>query len=477
MKSILLSLLFVFAFCTCVRAQLDGTWYAVLDAMGTKLPLSLEFSRSGEGYNGTFQSPSQSKARLPMDQVTFNGQKLAFSMASFGITFDGVLDGQEIRGVFNQAQVDFPMTLTRFRPDGYPIEEGPLTIQARPQDPKDFPYQREPVTFPGGAEGVTLAGELTLPEKKKPKAVAILLGGSGPTDRNAYLGSQINHSPFLVLSDYLTRQGYAVLRYDDRGVGESTGDFASATSADMARDAFAAVRYLRGLKSMKKVPIGLIGHSEGGSVAPVVASADGELDFVILLAAPALPGGELMLQQYRDVNASLGVPEAAYAGNLKSLAAAYKWIGENTDLSAEAYEEGLYQVFEEQLVNLPAPLRKSIKEPRKFNQQFVSALTSPFLRYFIAFDPTEYLNGLMVPTLAMNGLNDTQVAGIANLNAISEAAARSGNPDVTVKPMLGLNHLFQPSETGAPTEYGVIEVTFDPAALAVMGEWLGARFY
>jgi len=429
------SLVFLALFLAPLSAQDDvsGSWYTILDAMGTKLPIGLEIENNAGAYAGAMLSPSQTKAKIRLAAVTFEGKKFSAKETQSGVTIDAILDGKELRGIFSQANQDFPIVFTRHRPQAYPIEEGPITITARPQDPKDFPYQRTPVTFTGGAEDITLAGELTLPSKGTPKAAIVLVSGSGPQDRNAYLGSQINHSPFLVLSDYLTRLGYAVLRYDERGVGESTGDFRSSTTDDFALDATAAVAHLRTLKEMKNVPIGVAGHSEGGMIAPVVASRDEALDFVILLAAPAVSIDSLMLDQRRQVGRSMGQPEILIRRDEPALRAAYAWIKDNSSLSQEDYVEGLYGVFEEQLKNLPA-------------------------------------------ALAINGLLDTQVDGMTNLNAIAEIMAINGNKDVTITPLLGLNHLFQPAETGSPTEYGTISTTFDPTALEAIGGWLEARF-
>lgn len=453
-----------------------GKWYAILDAMGTKLPVGLEIENKEGAYAGAMMSPAQTKAKIPLASVTFDGKKFTAKEARMKITIDAVLDGKELRGIFNQANQDFPIVFTRNRPRAYPISEGPITITARPQDPTDFPYERIPVTFPGGAEDVVIAGELTMPSTGKPKAAIVLISGSGPQDRNAYLGSQINHSPFLVLSDYLTRLGYAVLRYDDRGVGESTGDFRSSTSDDFALDATAAVAYLRTLPEMEKVPIGVAGHSEGGMIAPVVAFRDEELDFVILMAAPAVSIDSLMLDQRRRVARAMGQPEVLIRRDEPALRAGYAWIKDNPHLSEEDYVEGLYGVFEEQLKNLPEALQKSIVDPRAFNAQYVVPLSTPWMRRFIAFEPKDFLRQLSIPVLAINGLLDTQVDGTTNLNAFAEIMATNGNKDVTITPLLGLNHLFQPAETGSPTEYGTIETTFDPAALEAIGAWLEARY-
>ena len=461
-----------------LTAQTDagGKWYTILDAMGIKLPIGLEIEKKEGAYAGAMLSPAQTSAKIPLTSVAFDGRKFTAREAQTGVTIDAILDGKELRGVFSQANQDFPVVFTRHRPRAYPIEEGPLTITARPQDPTDFPYERKTLTFPGGAEGVTLAGELTLPRGAKPKAALLLVSGSGPQDRNAYLGSQINHSPFLVLSDYLTRRGYAVLRYDERGVGESTGDFRAATTDDLALDATAAVAYLRTLKELGQVPIGVAGHSEGGMIAPVVASRDEALAFVVLLAAPAVSIDSLMLEQRRLVGRSLGQPEVLIRRDEPALRAAYAWIKDHPGLSQEEYVEGLYGVFEEQLKHLPPALQKSITDPRAFNAQYVRPLSSPWMRRFIAFEPRDFLSQLSIPVLALNGLLDTQVDGMTNLNAIAEIMAINGNNDVTITPLLGLNHLFQPAETGSPTEYGTISVTFDPTALEAIGGWLEERF-
>jgi len=394
----LLYVLSFFIFLSPLSAQdVTGNWYTILDAMGTKLPIGLEIEKNAGAYAGAMTSPSQTKAKIPLTSVTFGGKKFTATEARTGVTISAILDGDKLRGIFNQANQDFPVVFTRHRPQAYPIDEGPITIVARPQDPKDFPYQRTPVTFPGGVEGVNLAGELTLPDNGKPKAAIVLVSGSGPQDRNAYLGSQINHSPFLVLSDYLTRLGYAVLRYDERGVGESTGDFRSSTTDDFALDATAAVAYLRTLKEMKKVPVGVAGHSEGGMIAPVVAARDEALDFVMLLAAPAVAIDSLMLDQRRQVGRSMGQPEVLIRRDEPALRAAYAWIKDHPGLSQEDYVEGLYGVFEAQLKNLPAALQKSIVDPRAFNAQYVKPLSSPWMRRFIAFEPRDFLSRLNIP--------------------------------------------------------------------------------
>lgn len=466
----------VFLFSLPTFAQIEGKWYTILNAMGTELPIGLELERTDSGFAGVMTSPAQTKGKIPLTSVTLTDRKVVIKESRTGVTLDLVLDGKTMKGIYNQANQDFPVAFTRHVPRAFPVGDDPVTIRARPQDPTNFPYQRETVTFPGGAEGVTLAGELTLPEKGKPRALVVLVSGSGPQDRNAYLGSQINHSPFLVLSDYLTRRGYGVLRYDERGIGESTGDFGAATTYDLAADAAAAVAYLEDRPKLKNVPVGVAGHSEGGMIAPVVASQNEELDFVLLLAAPAIPIDSLMLDQRRRVARAMGQPEVLVRRDEPALRAAYAFIKDNPQLNQEAYIEGLYDLFEAQLVNLPEPLRKSIVDKRAFNAQYVKPLSSPWMRNFIAFNPQNFLERLTIPVLAINGLKDTQVDGLTNLNAVSAALAKAGNEDVTVVPLVDLNHLFQPADTGSPTEYGTIETTFDEGALKIIGDWLAERY-
>ncbi|MEL7160232.1 MAG: alpha/beta hydrolase [Bacteroidota bacterium] len=457
-------------------AQLAGNWYAVLDAMGTKLPMQLELRQEGGKWSGTMSDPTGKSPDMDLAAINFDGKKFTYEVPPLGITFSGVQDGKEIRGIFNQANADFPLTYTRHRPDGYPIEEGPITMVRRQQEPTEFPYERIAVTYPGGAEGVTLAGELTVPSSGKPRALIVLVSGSGPQDRNAFLGSQVNHSPFLVLSDHLTRKGFGVLRYDDRGVGESTGDFAAATSMDFAADAGAGVSYLRSRPELAGIPVGVAGHSEGGLIAPIVAAATAELDFTVLLAGPGVPIAELMLEQRRLVTKAMGIPEAIALRDQPALAAAYEWIGQNTELSQEAYVEGLYDLFADQIKNLPEPMQKSIVDVREFNGQYVKPLSGPWMRWFLAYDPAEYLEQLTVPTLAINGTKDLQVPAEMNLNAIAKSLAVAGNEDVTIVPLLEMNHLFQKADTGAISEYGTIETTFEEEALLVISDWLEERF-
>ena len=449
-------------------AQVEGDWYAVLTAGPQQIPLHLTLEGSDHTWTGQLQSPTQLQSQMALSEVSLSADSLSFSIAPMSIVFRGARGATELSGTFEQSAFSTPLVFSREKPDGYGVVPPPQT-STRPQEPTAFPYTREEVAFPGGAQEVLLAGELTLPESAPPAAVIVLVTGSGPQDRNENLGPPIDHRPFLVLSDYLTRQGYAVLRYDDRGVGKSTGDFAAATSGDFAEDAAAAVGYLRRRPEFKEIPLGILGHSEGGMIAPMVAMASTEVNFLILLAGPGVAIDSLMLDQRRRITGVTAPDEPV-------LRAAYAYTKAHLDEDSLAFADGLEAAIFAAIPRLSEAMQSSIVDTTAFAAAYLQAVRSPWMRYFLAFRPAEYLEKVTVPVLAMNGLNDTQVAGTENLEAVGAALARAGNEDVTLVPLPGVNHLFQPSETGLPSEYSKIETTIDPDVLQRIVAWLDARY-
>ncbi len=346
------------------------------------------------------------------------------------------------------------------RADPLTLAKGPVPSRARPQMPaKPYPYRGEEVAFES-APGVKLAGTLTLPEGKGPFPAAILISGSGAQDRDEQL---LGHRPFLVLADHLTRRGIAVLRYDDRGYGKSTGRFQDATSSDFAVDAAAAVAFLRDRKDIDTGRIGLIGHSEGGMVGPMVAAKDPTIAFVVLLAGPGAPSRELMAAQRAAVAKARGIPPEAVARNETFAGRIDTLLAETADWEAAKVE--VTKVVGQGAAVVGVPVEQLIAA----NQ----LLFTPWYREFIAHDPRPNLAKLRMPVLAVNGANDLQVIAGQNLPAIREAL--KANKDATVIELPGLNHLFQTSATGDPRDYGRIEETFAPAALATVSDWVRAR--
>ena len=449
--------------------DISGTWNGLLDIGGTKLRLVMHISQADGSYTTLLDSPDQGATGIPTDKTTFVDGELRVEAAGLGMVYTGQLkEAGTIEGTFSQGGYELPLVLGREE-----IEEP--VAEARPQDPTDFPYQQEEVRIDNpDAEGVTLAGTLTLPEGDAPKAIVVLVSGSGPQNRNEEVGP-FNHRPFLVLSDYLTRQGIGVLRYDDRGVAESTGDHATATSADFASDANAAIDYLAGREDLAGVQLGIAGHSEGGMIAPMVASQNEQVDFIALLAGPGTPIDELMLEQSRKISQASGVPEEVAELNRRFLAEAYTFLKTNKEEPTEEIRDGVVQILRDGIEEFPAEMKNDIGDLDLFARDEAEALLSPWFRYFISFEPAHFLEQVKCPVLAINGSLDLQVPAGDNLQAIENALEAGGNTSFEIVEMPGLNHLFQQATTGAISEYREIEETFNPAAMEKIAGWIHAQ--
>jgi hypothetical protein len=326
-----------------------------------------------------------------------------------------------------------------------------------------FPYRAEDVSFDNAAaKGVTLSGTLTVPEGSGPFPAAILITGSGPQDRDETV---FGHKPFAVLADHLTRHGVAVLRYDDRGAGKSTGDFATATSADFATDANAAVRFLGTRPEIDHDAIGLIGHSEGGMVAPIAAAANADVRFIVLLAGPGTDLAQLALSQQRLLGTSQGVSDAELARMEPVMTRVFSAVAKSS--SAEDAQRRVRGV-------LTADALAALKVPESQREAMVQRFSSDWFRFFLQYKPATNLARVRVPVLALNGTLDRQVPADENLAAIE--AALAGNPDVTIRKLDGLNHFFQSARTGAIGEYADLAETMSPVVLDIVSDWIGARF-
>ncbi|HSM07469.1 MAG TPA: alpha/beta fold hydrolase [Gemmatimonadota bacterium] len=432
--------------------RFTGTWNGELDAGAVQLRLVLHVEPGEEGYTAALDSPDQGAFGIEASAVATTGDSLTVEFADVAGQYAGALDagGTSLSGTWTQGGQVFPLMLERGEPEQV----------RRPQNPEaPFPYREEEVRFAGGSEGVELAGTLTLPGGAGPHPAAILVSGSGPQDRNEEI---FQHKPFLVLAEYLTRRGIAELRYDDRGVAGSTGDFAAATTRDFAADAEAALVYLRTRSDIDPAAIGLIGHSEGGVVAPLVASRVA-IDWIVMIAGPGLPGDSILALQVDALNEAAGMPSAQRAAanslqrRLMDIA-----VSDRDPVAAQDEVAGLLRA------EVPG-----LAEGQALAQ--AAALTSPWMREFLRYDPRPVLRELRIPVLAVNGGNDLQVLPGPNLAAIESALAAAGNEDFATVELEGLNHLLQTSETGLVTEYGRIEETIAPIALQTIGDWIEAR--
>lgn len=427
---------------------------------GIKLRLVFHARKvDGGGTRATMDSPDQGAFGFKVDQAEVSDQAVKFVLANIG-EFDGKPDakGESAQGVWKQGGMSTALTLKKLA--------APSVVN-RPQTPKGpFPYRSEEVAYDSVAKGVRIAGTLTLPEGKGPFPAALLITGSGPQDRDETL---LGHKPFLVLADALTRRGIAVLRVDDRGVGGSTGSQATATTADFAEDVRGGVAFLKGDARIKPGRIGLIGHSEGGLIAPIVAASSDDVAFIILLAGPGLPGDEILVAQtdliLKASGADAATTERSVANQRKFLA-----IAKGT-VDSQAAVAQLKAAQDEMVKLLPEAERKAIQAADPSGAG-IKALTTPWMRYFLTYDPRPTLAKVRCPVLAINGELDLQVPCRENLDAVEKAIRSGGNPRVTARAMPGLNHLFQPTKTGAPSEYATIEETFSPDALKLVGDWI-----
>ena len=338
----------------------------------------------------------------------------------------------------------------------------------RPQTPaKPYPYYSEEVRFRNDSANVTLAGTLTLPSKEGSYPVVILISGSGPQNRDEEI---LQHKPFLVLADHLTRNGIGVLRYDDRGTGESTGDFKTSTSLDFSKDAESAVQFLKTRQDIDTTKIGLAGHSEGGLIAPMVAARSRDIAFVVLMAGPGMELKKALLLQDGLIAKAYGMSDA----NVKKLVGinekAYDLVIQSTDL--QKLKTDMTRFVNDHISEIPDKLITEQMTREQFAAARIEGLSSPWTQFMLKYDPGKTLEKVKCPVLAINGEKDMQVVPDENLAAISLALKKGGNSNVTIKKIPDLNHLFQECATGSPKEYQEIEQTFSPVALNEISRWI-----
>jgi uncharacterized protein len=432
----------------------EGIWQGVIKAGGAELRLVFHLSPDGEeGLKATADSPDQGATGIPVKKVTASGGSIQIDVEATAGRYEGEMaaDGNTINGVWHQGGGEFAVDLVRI---------DAVEIVTRPQDPvPPFPYVDREIRFTNPVADISLAGTLTIPAGDEPFPAAVLISGSGAQNRNEEI---MNHRPFLVVADYLTRNGIAVLRYDDRGAAESEGDHTTATSKDFAGDAWAAAAYLQSVPEIDSTKIGLIGHSEGGIIAPIIAAEHPEIAYIVLLAAPGFPGNELLIQQSAAILRTAGASEAQ--------------IAEAADVNTKTHNIVLYEPDNEKALEKLKKFLEDLGVPAsQMDSQLmqVEQLLSPWFRFFLSFDPRTVLELVTCPVLGVWGTLDVQVPSSSNI--IEVRAALSGNPDISLHEMEGLNHLFQHAMTGAVAEYATIDETFSPEVLELMASWIMKR--
>ena len=456
-------------FCTALAQEqifsvsaIEGIWEGKLKVSGTELRIIFKILGNPDGtLTATLDSPDQGATGIPVEEIIFKDNTLHLEIKSAGIIYEGKAgeNFSVVEGELKQSGQVFPLTVKR-------INETMEIL--RPQEPKKpYPYIERQVEYTNLKAGVKIVGTLTLPSDQGPFPTVLLVSGSGPQDRNETV---FGHRPFLVLADYLTRQGIAVLRVDDRGVGESTGDFSQATSEDFSSDVLTGVEYLKTCKEIDLNKIGLIGHSEGGIIAPMVAVESSDIAFIVMMAGTGLTGEEISYLQGALISRAMGISEEDIDKNRQFNEKIFSLIKEERD--KKTTEEKLRQMFVANWAELSEEEKKAIDNLEVYLEAQVQSLLSPWIKFFLTYDPKPTLSKVRCPVLAINGEKDLQVPPQENLSAIEAALVAGGNKNFTVKELPGLNHLFQTSQTGLPAEYAKIEETISPEVLKIIGDWI-----
>lgn len=439
---------------------ITGSWLGKIPAGGISLRVIFNLSLAGkDSLTATMDSPDQGVKGIKVGPVKYDGKILNIKAPLLMGEYNGTMKSDTlIEGTWEQAGKTFDLNLTRLTE---------VFSLKRPQEPKPpFPYTSEDVTFKNDIFNINLAGTLTIPDGKGPFPAVVMITGSGAQNRNEEL---LGHKPFLVIADYLTRNGIAVLRYDDRGVGKSQGVYSAATTVDLATDASAAVNYLKTNQLIDPKKIGLAGHSEGGIIAPIVASGNKEVAFIVSIAGPGEKGEEILHRQNYDIGKASGVAEKDIQTGISANKKMFAIVNKEKD--NKLAEEKMTAAFKKILVKEKLSPEDSTKALKQL-QSSLGTLTSSWFRAFLTLDPSAYWKKVKCPVLILNGAKDLQVAADVNPPAIEKALKSGKNNSYTTYVFPDLNHLFQHCKTGSPSEYGDIEETFSPEVLKIMSDWI-----
>ncbi len=448
--------------------DLVGFWVGELKVPGGELRLVMKFKINEAGaLECKLDSPDQGVKDIPVAQTTFKNGQVELEIPVIQGGFCGILNqaGTEIKGEWKQG-ASYPLVMKR--------TDSVVEVN-RPQTPKPpFPYQIKEVTYTNQGAKVKLAGTLTIPKGKGPFPAVLLITGSGAQDRDETL---FNHHPFWVIADALTRRGIAVLRVDDRGVGGSTGVLAEATMDDLASDVLSGIKFLKTCPEINPRKIGLLGHSEGGVIAPLVASKTKDVSWIVLLAAPGMKGENLIRLQAKLITKAMGGTKQEVASQQKLLKMIFKAIKQGKDQATrqvrlEKVCAEYYQALSEAEKELLA--KENVTDQSKFIEVMQRTITPSYVS-LVQHDPIPVLKKVTCPVLALNGSKDLQVPANQNLSGIAKALKAAKNKDYTITELTGLNHLFQNCQTGLLSEYSQLEETFAPEAVQLIGDWILKR--
>ena len=467
MKKIVIAVI-LFAFIFPIKAQqknISGLWEGKL-SVGVEIRLVFHFARNADGsYTGSMDSPDQGVKGIPCSAVLVSGDSVTAEMGSIKGAFKGLLTTDSlISGNWKQGPGTYPLIMKQ-------VKE--LSSLKRPQTPQPpFSYNSEDVVYTNADKSIHFGATFTYPKAAGPFPAAILITGSGQQDRDETI---FEHKPFAIIADYLTKKGFVVLRVDDRGIGQTNGDVQAATSMDFAGDVEAGIAWLKTRKETDIKKMGLIGHSEGVLIASIVASRNKDISFVVMLAGPGINGADLLTEQVAAVMNSSGVPIEASDAYKPIYRKIIEYVITEKD-SAAAYTKARLAFSEWRRHQATAVLGALNLSDSSNNEKIignmVKLLGSPWMKYFLAADPQPMVQKFSCKVLALNGSKDVQVLPVPNLAGIRSALAKSKSKKYDVLQVEGVNHLFQHCKTCSPSEYGLLEESFAPEALAIMGKWM-----
>ncbi|MBT3606297.1 MAG: alpha/beta hydrolase [Candidatus Latescibacteria bacterium] len=438
---------------------LEGVWVGTLIIPNrAELRMGITISKDADGtLSAALRIIDQNTGDIPCDEVIYDKDNILLKINHLGIEIEGKTDFENdtIESEYRQRGGKFPLPLKR-------VDKMP--VLNRPQEPKKpFPYNEEDVEYENKKAGIKLAGTLTFPNSGSSLPAVILITGSGQQKRNQEISG---HKPFLVLADYLTRQGIAVLRVDDRGIGGSTGNFKQSTSGDFADDVLAGIEYLKGRKEIDSKKMGLIGHSEGGLIAQITADRSSDVAFIVSMAGPGIGFDEMVIFQVLEQLRLEGTSEEDIELQRSWRRSLYSLFKQNSDSTTIANKmKALHSELSENEI-------KRLNWPKGRLDYEIKRSLSPWWHFALSYDPSVTLKRLECPVLAINGDKDKQVPSNKNLPAIEKALHDGGNQNFLVKELPGLNHLLQTAETGSEYEYGRIEETISPDALSLIASWI-----
>ena len=467
MKSIILKstlLIAILINVSLAQDTIDGLWEGSISIMGYDLNIIVKLESSNDSLTGTIDIPQQNASNLPLSNIRYDFPKLSFvlEVPNGNAEFDGEIIQDSVKGSFQQTGVKGTFYLVRSSGDSQEVLEDEI-----------LPYIEEEVTFHNG--NIKLSGTLTLPEYPGKHPTVVMITGSGPQDRNEEI---FGYKTFKIIADHFTKNGIAVLRYDDRGVGESTGNISESTTEDFANDVTEAVKYLQTRNDIRYDNIGLCGHSEGGIIAPLVASRYKDIAFIILVAGTGVTGEEIILEQTRLILKTNGMTDEEIKENSEQSKILFNLLksGKEKDEIISELRKQVLGDYEDMSEEQKESITDKDEYVNKTANSKYAQLTSPWMSYFLFYDPVPALEKVTCPVLMLFGELDLQVSVVQNEKPMVDALVRGNNKDFEVKTFPKANHLFQTANTGSPSEYAELPKEFVPDFLDFMSSWILERF-